>query len=101
MTELLALTWSVLSFIAMVILLVIFDGRPVFTWNSVTLNAIIAVVSASMKASLTFAMAELVGQWKWILFSRDSRSLMDFERIDMASRGPLGSLSILFRMNGL
>ncbi|KAK2761701.1 hypothetical protein FQN54_001529 [Arachnomyces sp. PD_36] len=89
-TELLALTWSVLSFLVMVILLVIFDGRPVFTWKSVTLNAIIAVVSASMKASLTFAMAELIGQWKWILFSRASRPLMDFERMDMASRGPLG-----------
>ncbi|KAK2765074.1 hypothetical protein FQN54_008773 [Arachnomyces sp. PD_36] len=100
-TELWALSWSVFSFIVMVVLLAIFDGRPIFDWKSVTLNAIIAVVSVSMKASLTFAVAELIGQWKWILFSRESRPLIDFERIDLATRGPLGSLSILWRMNGL
>lgn len=74
----------------MVIVLAIFDDRLIFEWNGVTLNAIISVISVAMKSSLTFAVAELIGQWKWIIFSRDARPLMDFERIDMASRGPLG-----------
>lgn len=80
------------------VLLAVFDGRSIFDWKSVTLNAVISVLSVSMKASLTFAVAELIGQWKWILFSRSARPLMDFERIDMASRGPLGCISVLTRM---
>ena len=89
--ELWALICSAFSFSAMVVLLAIFNDQPTFDWESVTLNAIIATLTVAMKASLTFAVAELIGQWKWILFSRDARPLMDFERIDMASRGPLGS----------
>ncbi|OQE18841.1 hypothetical protein PENFLA_c020G06359 [Penicillium flavigenum] len=99
--ELWALVGSVLSFAIMVIILAIFDRRPIFEWKSVTLNAIISVLSAVMKASLTFAVAELIGQWKWIIFSRGERPLMDFERIDMATRGPLGSLRVLSRMRAL
>ena len=99
--ELWALIGSIFSFIAMIVLLAVFDGRPIFDWKRVTLNAIVSVLSVSMKASLTFAVAELIGQWKWILFSRGSRRLMDFERIDLASRGPLGSSRILWKMTGV
>ncbi|CAG8232295.1 unnamed protein product [Penicillium nalgiovense] len=99
--ELWALVGSVLSFTIMAIVLAIFDGRPIFEWKSVTLNAIISVLSVAMKAGLTFAVAELIGQWKWILFSRGERPLMDFERIDMATRGPWGSLRVFSRMRGL
>ncbi|OJJ07869.1 hypothetical protein ASPVEDRAFT_89100 [Aspergillus versicolor CBS 583.65] len=98
--ELCALVGALLSFAIMVIVLGIFDGRPIFDWKNVTLNAIISVLSVAMKASLTFAIAELIGQWKWILFSRAERPLTDFERIDMASRGPWGSLRVLSRMHG-
>lgn len=96
--EFLALAGSIASFVAMIILLAVFDGRPIIDWESVTLNAVVSVISVAMHASLTFAVAELVGQWKWILFARGARPLMDFERIDMASRGPLGSLRVLLRM---
>jgi predicted Ser/Thr protein kinase len=99
--ELWALVGSVLSFAIMVIVLAIFDGRPIFEWKSVTLNAIISVLSVAMKAGLTFAVAELIGQWKWILSSLGERLLIDFERIDMATRGPWGSLRVLSRMRGL
>ncbi|KAK2811932.1 hypothetical protein FQN50_001639 [Emmonsiellopsis sp. PD_5] len=94
-----ALIGSVLSFVTMSILLVCFNDRPIFDWKGVTLNAIISILAVSMKTTLIFAVAELIGQWKWIAFSQDTRPLMDFERIDLASRGPLGSLSILFRLN--
>lgn len=86
--ELLGLFGSFLSFTAMVVLLAVFNGRPIFEWEGVTLNAIISTLSVSMKASFTFAIAELIGQSKWILLSRDAQPLFDFERIDMASRGP-------------
>ncbi|KAK7426512.1 hypothetical protein QQZ08_006970 [Neonectria magnoliae] len=95
-----ALLGSIASFVAMVILLRIFNGKEVFAWNSVTLNTIVSILSLAMKASLAYVLAECMGQWKWILFAREARPLMDFERIDAATRGPLGSLRILIRTKG-
>lgn len=92
-----ALLGSVLSFTAMVVLLAVFNGRPIFEWKRVTLNAIVSTLSVAMKASFTFAIAELIGQWKWITFARDAHQLFEFERIDMASRGPLGGIRVLFK----
>ncbi|CAI7620592.1 unnamed protein product [Penicillium viridicatum] len=99
--ELLALVGSACSFLVMVVVLAVYNGRSMFDSKNVTLNAIISVLSVAMKASLTFAVAELIGQWKWILFDQNARPLMDFDRIDTASRGPLGSLKVIFRMRGL
>lgn len=98
--EILALAGSNLAFMVMVVLLACFDNRLVFEWNGVTLNTLVSILSVAMKMSLTFAVAECIGQWKWILFSRDTRYLIDFERIDVASRGPLGSLCLLWRVRG-
>lgn len=94
--EVLALVGSACSFIALVVVLAVYNGRPIFDSKNVTLNAIISVLSVAMKSSLTFAVAELIGQWKWLLFSQNARPLMDFDRIDMASRGPLGVFELCF-----
>ncbi|KAF4466778.1 hypothetical protein FALBO_6352 [Fusarium albosuccineum] len=91
---------SVASFIAIVALLSHFHGKPVFTWNGVTLNALVSVLSVAMKASLAYVTAECMAQWKWILFTREPRLLIDFDRIDAATRGPLGSLRVLLRTRG-
>ena len=95
--ELGALYGCFVSFLVMVALLAVYDGHPVFEWNSVTLNALISVFAVAMKAFLMLVVADCVGQWKWILFSQNGRKLMDFERIDRASRGMLGSFDILWR----
>jgi hypothetical protein len=84
----------------MVALLAAFDGKEVFTWKDVTLNAIVSVLSLTMKACLAYILAECIAQWKWILFARESRPLIDFDRIDAATRGPLGSLRVLTRTKG-
>ncbi|ROV91664.1 hypothetical protein VMCG_09261 [Cytospora schulzeri] len=87
---------SALCLAVQISLLAAYDGKPVFTWHGVTLNTIVSVLSTAGKASLLFAVEELVSQWKWILFTDRARPLMDFERIDSASRGPLGSLQLLW-----
>lgn len=97
MTELTALVAAVASFAVLVVLLVVFDGRTIFQWQGITLNTIVSTLSVVMKALLMHSVAECVGQWKWILFHRSKRSLWDFERIDLASRGPLGSLYLIFQ----
>lgn len=89
-----------LSFAVIVVLLGVFDGHPIFNWHGVTLNAIVSVLSVTMKAALAYTVSECIGQWKWNLFSRENRPLIDFERIDQASRGPLGSIRVICKTGG-
>ena len=91
----LAILGSALSMIAIGILLTHFNSRPIFDWNGVTLNAIVAVFSAMFKAMLAYTLSECLGQAKWIWFSSKQRSLNDIDLIDSVSRGPLGSFKIL------
>lgn len=95
--ELLALLGALGAFIGLAVLLATFDGREIFEWKSITLNTIISTLSVAMKAFILFATAECIGQWKWIVFYGQERQLMDFERIDLASRGPLGSFYLAWR----
>ncbi|KAH7161109.1 hypothetical protein EDB81DRAFT_682497 [Dactylonectria macrodidyma] len=92
-----ALLGSVVAFAGMVILLGVFNGKEVFTWHSVTLNTMVSILSLAMKASLIFVLAECMAQWKWILFADQARPLMDFDRIDWATRGPLGCVRVLWK----
>lgn len=97
--ELFALVGALASFIGLVVLLATFNGQPILDMNGVTLNTIISTLSVGMKALVLFATAECIGQWKWIIFYRKEQELMDFERIDLASRGPLGSFCLAWRRN--
>ena len=98
--EILALIGTVLSLAVLVALLIAYDRKPIFDWNGVTLNAVVSVLSTISKTALLLAVAESTSQWKWILFSQQRRPLIDFENIDMASRGPWGSLTLLWTCKG-
>lgn len=93
--HILAILGSGLSMVAIGILLAHSNDQPIFDWNGVTLNAIIAVFSAMSKAMLAFTLSECLGQAKWIWFSWQQRPLSDIDLIDGGSRGPLGSFRIL------
>lgn len=92
---------SALLLAALAVLLACFDDKAVFDWKGVTLNAVVSLISTASKASLLFAVSELISQWKWILFTRTSRPLIDFERVDAASRGPMGSLRLLWKARSM
>ncbi|KAK2609213.1 hypothetical protein QQS21_002295 [Conoideocrella luteorostrata] len=90
---------SLSSLIVMLVLLAVYNGQEAFHWHGVTLNAVVALLSVTVKASFTSAVAAAIGEWKWILFlGEEPRLLMDFDRIDLASRGPWGSLAVFFTM---
>lgn len=95
--ELWALLGSFSTLVGLAVLLAVFDGKSVFEWNGVTLNAVISVLTVLMKGFLVFAVAECIGQWKWIVFTREKRKLVEFEMIDLASRGPSGAASLVWR----
>lgn len=92
---------SAMLLVALAALLAFYDDKAVFEWKSVTLNALVSVLSTASKASLLYALSELISQWKWIVFTSTRRPLVDFERIDAASRGPLGSLGLMWRCKAL
>jgi|SRR3569833_572287 len=98
--EILAVCLSLFSLAGLAVLLAVYDNKPVFTWNGVTLNAIVSVLSTTSKASLMLAVTESTSQWKWVLFFRGGRPLIDFDRIDRASRGILGSWRLLCARKG-
>ncbi|RSL92714.1 hypothetical protein CDV31_015025 [Fusarium ambrosium] len=87
---------------AMVILLINFDGEPIFDGPMITLNAVISTLSTTSRVGLLAMLASTISQWNWLLFSSEPRRLVDFEYFSAASRGPLGSLKVLldFRILG-
>ncbi|KAF6840343.1 hypothetical protein CMUS01_03997 [Colletotrichum musicola] len=95
-----ALTGALACFGIMLWLLYFFDGKDVFEWQGVTLNTIVSILSVAIKSSVVFVVAECMAQWKWILFAREERLLIDFDRIDGAARGPLGSLRVILQTHG-
>ncbi|KAF4890495.1 hypothetical protein CGCF415_v013704 [Colletotrichum fructicola] len=95
-----ALVGAVAALTTMAILLGKFNNRPVFNQMGVTLNAIISVLSVAVKAAVAFVLSECMAQWKWILYAREDRLMIDFDRLDGAARGPLGSLRVLSRTKG-
>ncbi|KAI7776816.1 hypothetical protein LA080_004410 [Diaporthe eres] len=87
--------------IALVVILAAYDGKAVFEWKGVTLNAVLSVISTASKASLLYSISELISQWKWIVFTSTRRPLIDFETNDAASRGPWGSLELMWKCKSL
>ena len=82
---------------AVVGILVKYDDQPLRRWPySITLNSLLAILSAVSKSSLLIPVASGISQLKWTRFNQQ-RSLLDLQRFDDASRGPLGSLMLLFR----
>ncbi|KAK0718570.1 hypothetical protein B0T26DRAFT_803384 [Lasiosphaeria miniovina] len=79
-------------FAALVGLLSAFDGKAIFGYRVVTLNTLVAILSAANKATVIYAVSHSNGRRKWINFSSSRpRRLLGFDRIESASRGPLGS----------
>ncbi|KAF2792355.1 hypothetical protein K505DRAFT_210984, partial [Melanomma pulvis-pyrius CBS 109.77] len=48
--------------------------------------------------ALLVPVASCIGQLKWLWFKAKPRKTTDLERFDMASRGPEGSLKLLFQL---
>ncbi|KAI1846948.1 hypothetical protein JX266_006823 [Neoarthrinium moseri] len=96
-TEIAAVCLSVTCIVAIAIVLREFDGQPVPQLPEVvSLNTIISVLSTVSKSLLMYAISACIGQAKWSWFSGQNRQLRDLELLDEASRGPLGSLQMLF-----
>jgi hypothetical protein len=86
---------------AIVAVLAGFDGKTTPQWKfGITVNTLVSVFGTINVLLLTIIVSAGIGQVKWIWFRRQSRSLVDFDIIDEASKGPTGSLTLLLRWRG-
>lgn len=97
--ELLSWVVSALCMGVIALILLVFENKSV-PESDITLNSIISVLAGVAKAALLLPTAECLGQMKWSWFWRDTKKVEDFETFDMASRGPWGSLVLLWRTKG-
>ncbi|CAG8941429.1 unnamed protein product [Penicillium salamii] len=95
--EILAWAFSIACFVGICILLKIYENkqRPQLAYK-LSLNAIISVLATGCKSALFLVVGEAVCQLKWLYFQgpRQQR-LSSLQEFDNASRGPLGSISII------
>jgi hypothetical protein len=88
------------SLIAIMATISPYDGRPIPQWPyHLSVNTLIAIYTTVLRATMLIITAEGLSQLKWVWFSRH-RPLQDLTRHDMASRGPWGSIRLLWTLRG-
>lgn len=101
--EMLAMGFSLTCLIANIGFLRYLDEKPYQSWRiskvDITPNAIISFLATLNKASMLLPVAEVLVQLKWLWFQARRRRVFDLQIFDDASRGPLGSLRLLWNMN--
>jgi hypothetical protein len=96
--ELLSWAFSATCMAAIIGVLWIFDGKELPQLGfGLTINGFLSLFSNFAKSALILPTAEALGQLKWTWFRSGPNSLLDFEALDNASRGPWGSLVLLAR----
>lgn len=85
--------------LALVGLLKTYDKKPAPEWF-VSLNAVVAAIATICRASMVIPVSECLSQLKWNAFARSQRPVNDLKAFDQASRGPFGSLMLLFKTRG-
>ncbi|KAJ9299788.1 hypothetical protein DTO271G3_2672 [Paecilomyces variotii] len=86
--------------IAMVAILHKYNQQKQPDWTYMSLNSLISWMSTLSKACLLFSVSQSIGQSKWLWFATQSRRLNDLDIFDSASRGALGSVSLLLLTRG-
>lgn len=88
---------SILCFAAMLGVLIPVNGRPITSWPSiVSPNAVISLLSTIGKAALLLPITAAISQLKWVSVQNRVNTMENLDTYDQASRGPLGSLWLLY-----
>lgn len=94
--EIISLIASVLSIATIIGVLFHFDGQALPDWpNGISLNTLIALLTAIANATLAAPLSSGLSQMKWIHFKQERQPLTDMELFDDASRGVYGSMKLL------
>jgi hypothetical protein len=98
--ELLSIVLALLGFVALILVLVYFNGKNVtsFHHSIVTPNSIVAAFSTVIRGSMLFLISSMISQEKWNYLSKDrhiGRPIISISILDSASRGALGCINLL------
>lgn len=95
--EWVAVIFSVLCMTAIAIIALNIDGIRLSQWHlDLQPSTVISILTTACQSSLVFSLAEIIGFSKWFYFKTRSRCLIELDVFDAASRGPLGSLNLLW-----
>jgi hypothetical protein len=96
--EVMSCALSVVAMACLITTLRYFDGHVLTQMPlKISINTLVAIMAAVVKSSLLLPVAECISQSKWLWYSK-TRPLVDFESFDLASRGPWGSLLLVFQL---
>jgi hypothetical protein len=94
--ELTSITITLVSFLAIIITLRVFDGKPLPEIPfGITLNTIASLLGTAVKTTLLLVVSSALSQLKWLWFHEKERQLQDLQVYDEASRGPWGAMVLL------
>lgn len=99
--EIVSIGFSLIFILATLIILACYDGKELFNWHKVTINTVISIFATISRMCLMVAVSSALGQWRWIWFYGQSRPLADFDTLDAASRGAIGSFRLLWTTKSL
>ncbi|KAI0198685.1 hypothetical protein F4808DRAFT_472634 [Astrocystis sublimbata] len=75
------------------------DGIPLAAWNySIVPQSLIVVLTTTGKTALLVPIASCISQLKWQYFAEKPRRLNGFQLFDDASRGPWGSVLLIWHL---
>lgn len=99
--EIICLFIGVVAIGAVIGILAHFSDRTLPQWPySITLNTIIALLTALANGTLAVPLSNGISQLKWDRFKKDRTLLTDLDLFDSASRGPLGAFKLIGRARG-
>ena len=96
LVEIFSISLSLISLLVIFIVLAYYNGKVLFSWHKVTINTVISIFATISRMCLMVAVSSALGQWRWNWFSGQSRPLTDFDTLDAASRGAMGSFRLLW-----
>lgn len=100
--EVASAVFSLLCVVAITIILKVYQERPLSDWHfvhNITLNTVVALLSTLSRTALIVSVASCLSQLKWIHLVRSPRPLREMQIFDDASRGPWGSLELVWRLH--
>lgn len=99
--EIVSAVFSAACVVAVLVVLKVYQERSLSSWHfvhDITLNTLIALLSTLSRTALIVSVASCLSQLKWIYFLRSPRSLQEMQIFDDASRGPWGSLELIWSL---
>lgn len=96
--EVLACAGCLAALVGIIGVLTVYNGRSLPNWPyGITINSVLAWLATAMKALMLVAIAACIGQAKWTHFHSKTHALADIVVYDSASRGPQGSMQLLWK----